>query len=154
MNWIWDTSAGSAFAAGVASAVAGIVPGLVRGIIVVTGTDAGTVVISDVGIMGGVVVIPGPDGFGGVWVQPLRKTRPAIRHTNNNIFRTMVRFNYPSFSLTLLFIFFALEKRIWTLPVHSGTMKIGEILRIDMRAPRFRAPRGAWRGKYDFQEIR
>ena len=80
-------------------------------------------------------LIPGPDGFGGVWVQPLRKTRPIIRHTNNNIFRTMVRFNYPSFSLTLLFIFFALEKRIWTLPVHSGTMKIGEILRIDMRLP-------------------
>ena len=79
----------------------GIVAGLVTGIIVVTGTDAGTVVISDAGIMRGVVVISGPDGFGGVRVQPLRKTRPVIRHTNNDIFRTMVRFNYPSYSLTL-----------------------------------------------------
>jgi len=78
-----------------------IVAGLVEGIIGVPGTDAGTVVISDVGIIGGVVVIPGPDGFEGVWVQPHRKIRHVIRHTNNTIFRTMVRFNYPSFSLTL-----------------------------------------------------
>ena len=75
--------------------------GLVTGIIVVTGTDAGTVVISDVGIMRSVVVISGRADFEGVWVQPLRKTRHVIRHTNNTIFRTMVRFNYPSFSLTL-----------------------------------------------------
>jgi len=33
-------------------------------------------------------------------------------------------------------------------------MKIGEILIINMSAPRLRAPRGAWRGKYGFQEIR
>jgi len=130
-----------------------IVAGLVEGIIVVTGTDAGTVVISDTGIVRGVVVIPGPDGSEDVWVQPLRKTRHVIRHTNNNIFRTMVRFNYPSISLTLVFIFLLCrnghERR-----VHTGTMKIGEILRIDMRAPRLRIPRGARRGEYGFQEVR
>jgi hypothetical protein len=54
--------------------------------------------------MGGIVVIPGPDGVGGVWVQPLSKTRPAIRH-QNNIFRIILRFNYLPVSLTLLFNF-------------------------------------------------
>jgi hypothetical protein len=101
VNRIWDTSAGSAIAAGVMLTMPVIGAGLVEGIMVGTRTDAGTVVISEVGIIGGVVVIPGPDGFEGVWVQPPRKIRHVIRHTNNTIFRTMVRFNYPSFSLTL-----------------------------------------------------
>ena len=38
--------------------------------------------------------------------------------------------------------------------VHTGTMKICEMLPIHMSTPRIRAPRVARRGKYGFQEIR
>ena len=63
MNRISETSAGSAFAAGIAVLVAIVAGGLVAGILVVTGTDGKTVGISETGIMGGFVVIPCSDGF-------------------------------------------------------------------------------------------
>jgi hypothetical protein len=47
----------------------------------------------------------------------------------------------------------ALENRVWTGGVHTGTMNIDVFPGIDMRVPRLRAPHGARRGSSVFLEI-